>query len=52
MLTAAFGFSSCLSQRGLPLDAVGDDVQEPLPVGHVVRVAGLDRLLDDVPCER
>jgi len=29
---------------GLPLDAVGDDVQQPLPVGHVVRVAGLDRL--------
>jgi len=28
----------------LPLDAVGDDVQEALPVGHVVRVAGLDRL--------
>ena len=31
-------------EGGLPLDAVGDDVQEPLPVGHVVRVAGLDRL--------
>ncbi len=30
-------------EGGLPLDAVGDDVQEPLPVGHVVRVAGLDR---------
>jgi hypothetical protein len=27
----------------LPLDAVGDDVQEPLAVGHVVGVAGLDR---------
>src|SRR5271157_5252968 len=26
-----------------PLDAVGDDVQEPLTVGHVVRVAGFDR---------
>src|SRR5208282_2340243 len=26
-----------------PLDAVGDDVQEPLAVGHVVRVAGFDR---------
>ena len=27
----------------MPLDAVGDDVQEPLPVRHVIRVAGLDR---------
>ena len=43
MVAAAFGSSSCLCKRGLPLDAVGDDVQEPLAVGHVVRVAGLDR---------
>jgi len=25
------------------IDAVGDDVQQRLPVGHVVRVAGFDR---------
>ena len=43
MVSAAFGSSSCLCKRGLPLDAVGDDVQEPLTVGHVVRVAGFDR---------
>ncbi len=43
MVSAAFGSSSCLCKRGLPLDAVCDDVQEPLAVGHVVRVAGLDR---------
>ena len=29
-------------EGGLPLDAVGDDVQEPLAVGHVVVVAGVD----------
>ena len=27
----------------MPLNAVGDDVQEPLPVGHVVWIAGRDR---------
>jgi len=30
-------------QGGLPLDAIGDNMQQSLAVGHVVRVAGLDR---------
>jgi len=29
----AFGLSSCLCKRGLPLDAVSDDVQQPRPLG-------------------
>ena len=35
--------SARLFECGLPLDAVGDDVQQPLAGGHVVRVAGFDR---------
>ena len=36
--------SAGLFECGLPLDAVGDDVQQSLAGGHVVRVAWLDRL--------
>lgn len=36
--------SARLFQCGLPLDAVSDDMQQPLAGGHAVRVARLDRL--------
>src|ERR1035441_563026 len=36
------GSSAALVEGGLPLDAVGDDVQEPLAGWHVVGVAGFD----------
>jgi hypothetical protein len=38
----AAGSGSGFDQRGVPFLAVGDDVQQPLAVGHVVRVAGGD----------
>src|ERR1035441_9954136 len=36
------GSSAGLVEGGLPLDAVGDDMEEPLAGWHVVGVAGLD----------
>ena len=40
---SVFGSSSCLVERLEPAHPVGDDVQQPLPGGHVVLVAGLDQ---------
>src|SRR5260370_40150142 len=42
------GSSAGLVECGLPSDAVGDDMQEPLPVGHVVRVTRPDRFPGEV----